>query len=79
MSTRARLQTWKRVAVLLAAAAVLLAAPYGIAVAVRAGVTSIILWKAEITISGAAGDALARPSLRGPTHLEDATGPSTSA
>jgi hypothetical protein len=79
VSLRARLHTWKRVALLLAAAAVLLTAPYGLAVAVRATVASIILWKAEITISEAAGDALAPTSLRVPTHLGDVTGPSMSA
>jgi hypothetical protein len=35
LSIRASLQTWKRVAALLVAAAILLAAPYGVAVAVR--------------------------------------------
>lgn len=63
LSFRADLKTWKRIAVLLAAAAILLAAPYGIAVAVRSGIASIILWKSEIAISAAAVDASAPASL----------------
>ena len=54
MSLRAGLQTWYRVAALLVAAAIVLAAPYGVAVAMRSGVASIILRKAETAISGAA-------------------------
>jgi hypothetical protein len=42
MSLRAGLQSWTRVAALLAAAAIVLAAPYGVAVAMRSGVFSII-------------------------------------
>jgi hypothetical protein len=42
MSLRAGLQTWYRVAALLVAAAIVLAAPYGVAVAMRSGVASII-------------------------------------
>jgi hypothetical protein len=77
LSLRASLQTWKRIAVLLAAAAVVLAAPYGVAVAVRASVVSIIIWNAEIGISGNAVDVSA--SLLRPTVLGDATGPSMPA
>jgi hypothetical protein len=77
LSLRASLQTWKRIAVLLAAAAVVLTAPYGVAVAVRAGVASIIIWNAEIGISGNAVDVSA--SLLRPTDLWDATGPSMPA
>ena len=42
MSLRAGLQTWTRVAALLAAAAIVLATPYGVAVAMRSGLFSII-------------------------------------
>jgi hypothetical protein len=42
MSLRTGLHTWTRVAALLAAAAIVLAAPYGVAVAMRSGVASII-------------------------------------
>jgi hypothetical protein len=42
MSLGAGLHTWYRVAALLAAAAIVLAAPYGVAVAMRSGVASII-------------------------------------
>jgi hypothetical protein len=42
MRLRADLQIWTRVAALLAAAAIVLAAPYGVAVAMRSGVASII-------------------------------------
>jgi len=51
MSVRAGLQAWKHIAALLIAAAMVLAAPYGIAVAVRSGIASIILWNAETAIS----------------------------
>jgi hypothetical protein len=59
MSLRAGLQTWYRVAALLVAAAIVLAAPYGVAVAMRSGIASIILRKAETAISGAAVDTSA--------------------
>jgi len=42
MSLRTGLHTWTRVAAQLAAAAIVLAAPYGVAVAMRSGVASII-------------------------------------
>jgi hypothetical protein len=57
MSIRAGLQAWKHFAALLIAAAIVLAAPYGIAVAVRSAIASIILWKAETAISRTAADA----------------------
>ena len=57
MSIRAGLQAWKHIAALLIAAAIVLAAPYGIAVAVRSGIASIILWNAETAISRTAADA----------------------
>jgi len=51
MSLRAGLQTWYRVAALLVAAAIVLAAPYGVAVAMRSGVASIILRKAGAAVT----------------------------
>ena len=57
MSIRAGLQAWKHFAALLIAAAIVLAAPYGIAVAVRSAIASIILWNAETAISRTAADA----------------------
>ena len=51
MSIRAGLQAWKHFAALLIAAAIVLAAPYGIAVAVRSAIASIILWNTETAIS----------------------------
>ena len=77
MSLRAGLKTWYRVAALLVAAAIVLAAPYGVAVAMRSGVASIILRKAETAISGAAVDTSApapgtgregRQTRRGQAH-----------
>ena len=59
MSIRAGLQAWKHIAALLIAAAIVLAAPYGIAVAVRSAIASIILWNAETAISRPADDASA--------------------
>jgi hypothetical protein len=59
MSIRASLQVWKRFAALLIAAAIVLAAPYGIAVAVRSAIASIILWNAETAISRTVADAFA--------------------
>jgi hypothetical protein len=59
MSIRAGLQAWKHFAALLIAAAIVLAAPYGIAVAVRSAIASIILWNAETAISRTAADASA--------------------
>lgn len=61
MSIRAGLQAWKHIAALLIAAAIVLAAPYGIAVAVRSAIASIILWNAETAISRTAADASAPP------------------
>ena len=77
MSLRAGLQTWYRVAALLVAAAIVLAAPYGVAVAMRSRIASIILRKAETAISGAAVDTSApapgtgregRQTRRGQAH-----------
>jgi hypothetical protein len=65
MSLRAGLQTWYRVAALLVAAAIVLAAPYGVAVAMRSGIASIILRKAETAISGAAVDTSASAPATG--------------
>ena len=67
MSIRAGLQAWKHIAALLIAAAIVLAAPYGIAVAVRSAIASIILWNAETAISRTVADASAPlpPSRRG--------------
>jgi hypothetical protein len=66
MSLRAGLQTWYRVAALLVAAAIVLAAPYGVAVAMRSGVASIILRKAETAISGAAVAGAGRATAGSP-------------
>ena len=79
MSLRAGLQTWYRVAALLVAAAIVLAAPYGVAVAMRSGIASIILWNAELGISGTAVGASAPPPAIGRAGPPDATGPSAAA
>ena len=76
MSLRAGLQTWYRVAALLVAAAIVLAAPYGVAVAMRSGVASIILRKAETAISGAAVCTSAPAPATGREGPPDATGAS---
>jgi len=75
MSIRAGLQAWKRFAALLTAAAIVLAAPYGIAVAVRSAIASIILWNAETAISRTAADASAPPPAIS-TGPQTTTGPS---
>ena len=78
MSIRAGLQAWKHIAALLIAAAIVLAAPYGIAVAVRSAIASIILWNAETAISRTAADASA-PVTAISTGLPATTGPSVAA
>ena len=78
MSIRAGLQAWKHIAALLIAAAIVLAAPYGIAVAVRSAIASIILWKAETAISRTAADAsMPLPAIS--TGAQTTTGPSAVA
>lgn len=78
MSIRASLQVWKRFAALLIAAAIVLAAPYGIAVAVRSAIASIILWNAETAISRTAANASAPvPAIS--TGPLTTTGPSAAA
>ena len=78
MSIRARLQAWKHFAALLIAAAIVLAAPYGIAVAVRSAIASIILWNAETAISRTAANASAPvPAIS--TGPLTTTGPSAAA
>lgn len=76
MSIRAGLQAWKHIAALLIAAAIVLAAPYGIAVAVRSAIASIILWNAETAISRTAAEASLPASSTGP---QATTGPSAAA
>jgi len=76
MSTRAGLQAWKHFAALLIAAAIVLAAPYGIAVAVRSAIASIILWNAETAISRTAAEA-SLPAIS--TGSQATTGPSAAA
>jgi hypothetical protein len=66
MSIRAGLQAWKHIAALLIAAAIVLAAPYGIAVAVRSTIASIILWNAETAISRTGAEASLPASSTGP-------------
>jgi len=78
MSIRAGLQAWKPIAALLIAAAIVLAAPYGIAVAVRSAIASIILWKAETAISRTAADAsMPLPAIS--TGSQATTGPGAAA
>ena len=78
MSIRAGLQAWKRFAALLIGAAIVLAAPYGIAVAVRSAIASIILWNAETAISRTAANASAPvPAIS--TGPLTTTGPSAAA
>jgi hypothetical protein len=63
---------------LLIAAAIVLAAPYGIAVAVRSAIASIILWKAETAISRTAADAsMPLPAIS--TGSQATTGPGAAA
>jgi hypothetical protein len=76
MSIRAGLQAWKHIAALLIAAAIVLAAPYGIAVAVRSAIASIILWNAETAISRTAAEA-SLPAIS--TGSQATTGPSAAA
>jgi hypothetical protein len=76
MSIRAGLQAWKHFAALLIAAAIVLAAPYGIAVAVRSAIASIILWNAETAISRTAAEA-SLPAIS--TGSQATTGPSAAA
>jgi hypothetical protein len=78
MSIRAGLQAWKHFAALLIAAAVVLAAPYGIAAAVRSAIASIILWNAETAISRTAADASA-PVTAISTWPQLSTGPRVAA
>ena len=78
MSIRAGLQAWKHIAALLIAAAIVLAAPYGIAVAVRSAIASIILGNAETAISRTAADASAPPPAIS-TRPQTMTGPSAAA
>ena len=78
MSIRAGLRAWKRFAALLIVAAIVLAAPYGIAVAVRSAIASIILWNAETAISRTAADGSAPlPAIS--TGQQATTGPSAAA
>jgi hypothetical protein len=79
MSIRAGgLQAWKHFAALLIGAAIVLAAPYGIAVAVRSAIASIILWNAETAISRTVADASALlPAIA--TGPQATTGPSAAA
>jgi hypothetical protein len=78
MSIRAGLQAWKHIAALLIAAAIVLAAPYGIAVAVRSAIASIILWNAETAISRTAADAsMPLPAIS--TGSQATTGPGAAA
>ena len=78
MSIGAALQAWKRIAALLSAAAIVLAAPYGIAVAVRSAIASIILWNAETAISRTVADASAPlPAIS--TGAQATTRPSAAA
>ena len=78
MSIRAGLQAWKRFAALLIVAAIVLAAPYGIAVAVRSAIASIILRNAETAISRTAADGSAPlPAIS--TGQQATTGPSAAA
>ena len=78
MSIRAGLQAWKHFVALLIVAAIVLAAPYGIAVAVRSAIASIILWNAETAISRTAADASA-PVTAISTWPQATTGPSAAA
>jgi hypothetical protein len=78
MSIRAGLRAWKHIAALLIAAAIVLAAPYGIAVAVRSAIASIILWKAETAISRIAADVSA-PLPAFSTGPQATTGPGAAA
>ena len=78
MSIRAGLRAWKRFAALLIVAAIVLAAPYGIAVAVRSAIASIILWNAETAISRTAADAsMPLPAIS--TGSQATTGPGAPA
>jgi len=78
MSIRAGLQAWKHIAALLIAAAIVLAAPYGIAVAVRSAIASIILRNTETAISRTAADGSAPlPAIS--TGQQATTGPSAAA
>jgi len=79
MSIRAGLQAWKHIAALLIAAAIVLAAPYGIAVAVRSAIASIILWNAETAISRTAADASAPLPAISDGGAQTTTGPSAAA
>ena len=78
MSIRAGLQAWKHFVALLIVAAIVLAAPYGIAVAVRSAIASIILWNAETAISRTAADA-SEPVPAISTWPQATTGPSAAA
>jgi hypothetical protein len=73
MTIRMNLQICKRIAALLVAAAIVLAAPYAIAVALRSGISSIILRTVETAVSGSAVDATAAPPL--PQDVQDTMGP----
>ena len=78
MSIGAALHAWKRIAALLIAAAIVLAAPYGIAVAVRSAIASIILRNTETAISRNAADGSAPlPAIS--TGQQATTGPSAAA
>jgi uncharacterized membrane protein YqgA involved in biofilm formation len=78
MSIQAGLQAWKHFAALLIVAAIVLAAPYGIAVAVRSAIASIILWNAETAISRTAADAsMPLPAIS--TGSQATTGPGAAA
>jgi hypothetical protein len=78
MSIGSGLQAWKHIAALLIAADIVLAAPYGIAVAVRSAIASIILWNAETAISRTAANASAPvPAIS--TGPLTTTGPSAAA
>ena len=78
MSIQAGLQAWKHFAALLIVAAIVLAAPYGIAVAVRSAIASIILGNAETAISRTADDTYAPlPAIS--TGPQTTTGPNAAA
>ena len=78
MSIRAGLQAWKHFAALLIAAAIVLPAPYGIAVAVRSAIASIILGNTKTAISRTAADASAPVPVIS-TWPQATTGPSAAA
>lgn len=71
MNIRASMQTSKRVAALLVAAALVLGAPYLLTVALRSGLVSIILRDGEIAISRTAIEAALPAASLGRAGLQD--------